>query len=467
MCQLLSSLQSGEVHKGIPKDEDVRQDSREQRQGMNRRELITGASAMAFSACTPSASQPTPTVDVFDGASLMKDVEAYVGFGVHRTGSEGDAATSRWFADHFRALGYTVEQTDVTCPNADTHVARLRIGEEAFDGFAQPPLVFTPEGGLTAPLVWWQATTPAKVKDAIAIVHVPRQAGAASPGAAYRQAFSACEAAGAKGIVALMSGPSGEVVAINTPLSLKPGLSILQIGEKERARLEAAMAAGAPGRLIMEGPGGDRTGVNTVATRGKAGDPWVIISTPQSGWFTCGGERGPGIAMHRALAAWAGQQTFPVRWLFIATSGHEWGDAGAEIFHHSQAPDPRETALWYHLGAGYGARAYSETPAGLLALETPNLARTLMATADLIPFCQAAFAGQPVIEKPLAADPATALGEYRLVLAESYPSAAGFWGANAHFHTPLDDASTTTPEIMSPIARAIAKVIEQKLSGLA
>jgi hypothetical protein len=264
-----------------------------------------------------------------------------------------------------------------------------------------------------------------------------------------------------------LSGPSGEVVAINTPLSLKPGLPTLQVGEKERVRLEAAMAGGAPGRLIMEGTGGERTGVNTVARLGREGDPWVIISTPQSGWFTCGGERGPGIAMHRALAAWAVKQTFPVRWLFIATSGHEWVDAGAEIFHHSQAPDPKETALWYHLGAGFGARAHDETPKRLVALDTPNLTRTLMATRDLIPFCEAAFAGQPVIEKPVTADPATALGEYRLVLAEGYPSAAGFWGANAHFHTPTDDASATSGEIMAPIARAIAKVIEQKLSTLA
>jgi len=53
------------------------------------------------------------------------------------------------------------------------------------------------------------------------------------------------------------------------------------------------------------------------------------------------------------------------------------------------------------------------------------------------------------------------------VLAEGYPSGVGFWGGNAHFHTPIDDASTTTPEIMAPIAKAIAEVIEQKLETLA
>lgn len=432
---------------------------------MNRRELMTGAGALAFTACAP-VTTPKPAADPFDGAALMKDVEAYVGFGTHRTGSEGDRATSSWFADHLRALSYKVEQTDVTCPNADTQVAKLRIGAEAFDGFAQPPLVFTPEGGLTAPLVWWNGEEPAKVKDSHAIVYIPRQPGANPPSAAYRDAIAKCAAAGAKAVIALMSSPSGEIVAINTPLAMKPSIPVLQIGEKERARFEAALAANTPGRLIMEGPGGERTGLNTVATRGEAG-PWVIISTPQSGWFTCGGERGPGIAMHRALAAWATTQSFPVRWLFIATSGHEWGDAGAEIFHHTQAPLPSETALWFHLGASFGARAYEETANGLVPKDTPNLARTLMATNDLVPICQAAFAGQPVIENPLPADPATALGEFRLVLAEGYPSGAGFWGGNAHFHTPIDGAGSTSPEIMAPIARAIAQVIEQRLSKLA
>ena len=95
-----------------------------------------------------------------------------------------------------------------------------------------------------------------------------------------------------------------------------------------------------------------------------------------------------------------------------------------------------------------------------------NLARTLMATPDLIPLCEAAFAGQPVIEKPLAADVSKALGEYRLVAEDGYPTSAGVWGANAKFHTPIDGADSTTAEIMEPIARAIASVIEARLSAL-
>ena len=448
---------------------DVKRTQRDrQEHGMNRRQLLAGTGALAITACSPKSDSVESYIrdaKVFSGANLMADVESYVNFGTHRTGSTGDLATTDWFTDHWATLGYAIEQTDVECPNADTHVAKLRIGDEAFDGFAQPPLVFTPEGGLSAPMVMWDAAVPAAVSGKIAVIHVPRAPNTPSPGPAYRAAVADCVKAGAKAAVLLMSGPSGEVVAINTPLKMQPSIPVLQIGEKERARVEAAMARNIPGKLIMEGPGGKRVGRNTIARFGESG-PWVIISTPQSGWFTCGGERGPGIAISRALSAWAVTQKFPVRWLFIATSGHEWTDAGAEIFHHGQAPKPADTALWFHLGASFGARAYEETPNGPVAQSTPNLGRALMASPDMIPHLEAAFAGQPVIEKPLARDVKTALGEYRLVAEEGYPSSAGFWGYNAHFHTPIDGAESTTPEIMEPIARGVAKAIEARLSKL-
>lgn len=441
---------------------------------MNRREWLAGAGAMALAACNqekppaaPAAATTAaiPSGDPFAGARLMADVESYVGFGTHRTGSPGDVATSDWFAKRWKELGYEIEQTEFSVPNADTNVAKLRIGSEAFDGFAQPPLAFTPEGGLSAPMAWWNDKSIADVSGKIALVHVPREPGAVSPGGAYRAIFEKCGLAGAVGIVAVMSGPSGEVVAINTPVELLLEIPVLQIGEKEKARLDAAVATKQPGKLIVEGPGGFRNGKNTIARRGTKG-PWVIISTPQSGWFTCGGERGPGIAMSRALSEWAATTTYPVRWLFIATSGHEWTDFGAHMFHENQAPDPKDTALWWHLGASFGARAYTETPTGLVAQDTPNLTRTLMATPDLVPLIEAAFAGQTPIDKPLTSDVTKALGEYRLVAEEGYPTAAGFWGGNAHFHTPIDTAASTTPEIMEPIARAIARVIETRLAAI-
>ena len=439
---------------------------------MNRRELLTTAGALALVGCGPApAVEDAAGVaaaaldDVFSGAKLMADVEAYVGFGTHRTGSVGDLATSAWFADYWRGLGYEIEQMDVETPNADTTVARLTAGGATFDGFAQPPLAFTPAEGITGKLVRWSEASPADVKGAIAYVHIPRAPGGLALGADYRAAFQAAAKAGAIGVLAAMSGPSGEVVAINTPVAMTLDIPVLQLGDKLKPQLDGIVDVGQDVTLTITGPGGTRVGKNTVARYGAEG-PWIIVSTPQSGWFTCGGERGPGIAMSRALAAWAIKSELPVRWLFVATSGHEWIDHGAHLFHELSAPGPDETALWWHLGAAFGARAYEETPDGLVAKDTPNLTRALMATPDLVPLIETAFAGQKVIETPMPADLSKALGEYRLVLEEGYPSGAGFWGGNAHFHTPIDGADATTGAIMEPIARAVAEVIEGKIRAL-
>lgn len=439
---------------------------------MNRRQLLMTTGALALVGCGPAPASDTAAGvaagaadDVFSGAKLMADVEAYVGFGTHRTGSPGDLATSQWFADYWRSLGYEIEQMDVEAPNADTTVARLVAGGAAFDGFAQPPLAFTPAEGITGKLVRWNEASPADVKGAIAYVHVPRAPGGLALGADYRAAFQAAAKAGAIGVLAAMSGPSGEVVAINTPVAMTLDIPVLQLGDKLKPQLDGIADIGQDVTLTITGPGGTRVGKNTVARYGAEG-PWIIISTPQSGWFTCGGERGPGIAMSRALAAWAIKSELPVRWLFVATSGHEWIDHGAHLFHEQSAPGPDETALWWHLGAAFGARAYEERPDGLVAKDTPNLTRALMATPDLVPLVEKAFAGQPVIGKPMAADLSKALGEYRLVLEEGYPSGAGFWGGNAHFHTPIDGADATTGAIMEPIVKAVAEVIEAKIAAL-
>ena len=441
---------------------------------MNRRELLASAGALTMVGCgapqqgqqAASAASGAPVAlkgDPFAASRLMSDVETYVRFGMHRTGSEGDVATSEWFAKRWTELGYEIEQTAFPTPNADTTMACVSAGGQVVDGFAQPPLSFTPEGGITAQLARWNPKSIADVTGSIAVVHIPRQPGAPAAMAAYRDAFQGAAKAGAVGVIGVTASASSEVFAINTPAEMYQEAPVLCVGEKDKARIDAMLAAGAPAKLEIRGPGGFRNGKNTVARRGTAG-PWIIVSTPQSGWFTCGGERGPGIAMSLALSAWAAAQSFPCRFLFVATSGHEWADAGAHIFHQGQAPDPKETALWVHLGASFGARGYEETAATLKSVETPNLARTLMASPDLAPLCQAAFAGQPVIEQPLPADIGKSAGEYTLVLKEGYPSSFGFWGMHGLFHTPLDDAKATSGAIMEPIVRAIAKVIEQKVA---
>jgi hypothetical protein len=439
---------------------------------MNRRDILKGAGGFAaasgIGACATSvtgagAATGARTADPLRGAALMKDVETYVGFGIHRSGGAADAATSGWFARRWKALGYDVAQTPFELPNTDTTRASLEVGGERFDGFAQPPISFTAQGGLSAPLAAWNAAAPGDVAGKIAVVHVARRAGAPSPSGAYRAAFASAHEAGALGAVGVISGPSREIVAINTPVDLKVGIPVLLVGEREQARLEAAMGKGQPGRLRIEGKGGVRTARNTVAKYGKTG-PWLVVSTPQSGWFTCGGERGPGVAMTLALSEWALQKRLPYRLCFTANSGHEWMYYGADRFREKDAPKPEETALWVHLGASYAARGYRETATGVEPLDVANDVSTLMVSPDLNDAAKAAFAGQPGLGRPVVGTVERSAGELTALIQEGYRSYFGFFGLTALFHTPVDTAASTSPAIMEPIARSIAQLIEDRLT---
>lgn len=438
---------------------------------MNRRDILKATGGLAaisgLAACgSLTGGSPGAVADPLSGASLMRDVETYVGFGNHRSGGKGDTATSNWFARRWKALGYEIEDMPFSLPNADTTTASLEIGGETFSGFGQPPLAFTPAGGLAAPLVVWSSTSPGDVAGAIAVISIPRKFGAASPSAAYRDAFGKARAAGAIGAVGVITSPSRDLVAINTPVDLAAGIPVLLIGERDQPRLSAAMARRAPGRLRIEGRGGSRTARNTVARFGKAG-PWLVVSTPQSGWFNCGGERGPGVAMLLALSDWARRQALPCRLCFVATSGHEWMYYGADMFREAGAPKPEETALWVHLGASYAARGYTETPGGLMPLDTPNPGSIFMVSADLADRARTAFAGQPPLDKPVIGSVAASAGELTALIREGYKSYFGFFGYSGLFHTPADTAASTSPAIMEPIARSIARLIRERLTGAA
>jgi hypothetical protein len=75
-----------------------------------------------------------------------------------------------------------------------------------------------------------------------------------------------------------------------------------------------------------------------------------------TGWFRCGAERGPGVALLLRLASDLATSKRPV-WL-VATGGHELGHLGMkQALAAGRLPSPEDTAVWVHLGAGIATRA--------------------------------------------------------------------------------------------------------------
>src|SRR5690606_29570670 len=131
---------------------------------------------------------------------------------------------------------------------------------------------------------------------------------------------------------------------------------VLVTGAKNAARLRELAKAGGSARLVIEGDDRrDVTATNVVGTIGN-GDRTVVVSTPQSGWFNCGVERGTGIALFLRLAEAAAADTRGHRWVFVSTSGHERDNTGAHYFLEERAPAPADTCVWLHLGASIAAK---------------------------------------------------------------------------------------------------------------
>jgi hypothetical protein len=83
--------------------------------------------------------------------------------------------------------------------------------------------------------------------------------------------------------------------------------------------------------------------------------PPLVIMTPRSGWWTCASERGGGIACWLELMrAMRGMQ--PARdVLFVASSGHELGQLGIEIYAERRPDLIKHSRAWIHFGANIGA----------------------------------------------------------------------------------------------------------------
>ena len=183
-----------------------------------------------------------------------------------------------------------------------------------------------------------------------------------------------------------------------------------------------------------------------------------MISTPQSGWFTCAAERGPGIALFLALAKWAKEQDR--RFLFVSTSGHELDGIGMRAFLASKAaPKVDDVACWVHLGAGIATWNFDELTGEIKDPKEVNPRRYLMTNAAMEPLLTPVFADLPGL-KP---NTELKLGETKIILEAGY-AGFGFAGRNLYHHTALDKPEMTGPTILEPVAKALVAALS-KVAG--
>ena len=393
------------------------------------------------------------------GERLFERVERYAAFGAHRTGGASDRATSRWLEDALSSFGFAVERQPFVVRQFFPGEQRLELADRSVSVFPHwlPRASSEPIRARLAPL------GDADLAGRIAFL-APERAGEW-----YRVRPSAlAEAAarkGARALVIALPHPSREIYATNAAAPyLERALPIptVILAASDAAHVAATMESGAPATLVSTGDHRSVEAVNVVAHHPPVpieGAPWVVVSTPTSGWFQCAGERGPGIALFLGLAEWvAGRgDASGFNWLFVANSGHELSFAGAR---HSMelAPAATDVRAWLHLGASIGARKWTEHGGVLSPLEQAHEFNPFFYAPQLDPAAVAAFATIPDLEVLPAAELRRAHSELGEILHAGYP-AAGFVGPHRFFHTPKDTPDVTSPALLAPYGAALREFV--------
>lgn len=422
--------------------------------------LMRGALATA----APLLAASTGASNKGDGDTLMRDVEHYVALGNKRSGGSGDMAVGTWLEREMEALGFRCTRHAIEVPWFEPEEARLSIGQEDFPVLPVGIAVPTPRGGLAGDIRIVAPPGAMPPSDArrgsapfIALAFLPyaRWSSAATP--IVGQTVRVCRAAGAAAVILVTTGPTGKAIMLNAdgvaPISDIP---VATIGYADAARIVASQGDGA--RLHLRGPAGRRAAFNLVARRGSARGKQLIVSTPRSGWFACGAERGPGIAVWLDLARRLAKEERDI--VFLCTSGHEFENLGAEHIIKDALPPPATTSLWIHLGAGFACNDWHEFGTLLVPLHNVDSQRFLAASKSLVATCRRLFAGQPGLEAAYATDDLLT-GELKVIVSNGYANCVGLFGAHRFHHLETDGINCVHAEAMAQVSNSLIQLIEE------
>lgn len=357
------------------------------------------------------------------GIQLRRDVATFAAFGEHRSGGEPARNAARWLAGRLGALGYQTQMDTFPVATFTDPWVKIAAGEKTFAGFVQwlPPRNQWPDI-LTGPLV--DLTKGPSKPGCLALISQPAPFSAYWPERLNDVVAAASEAIA---VILAVDDPLGGLFAYNRDATLprlpvpvliveKAGMTVL----KNAAEHDKSAAVRGAGSIQQA------DAFNVRATMTGTGRT-IVLSTPLTGWFRCGAERGAGVAALIALGQMLSSTGRPIE--LIASGAHEIGHLGMQRAIANGAADPQKVAVWCHLGASLGATALDESGG-------PKSVHFMMANK---------------LEQDSLRTFADGLGLQRLPGTYSSPGEAGdvirghfenviaFTGVFPGFHTPADD----------------------------
>ena len=434
----------------------------------NRRDiLLASAAGLAVSGCASGAqhSSLAGSIDPFAEARLAETLQRLDAVESLQTGTAGELAFAAYVERRMANAGLDVTRQAVDAPGFSIRKASATCLGQETQVVPQSIVVPTGPDGITAPLrLWRDQSDTALMRDAIALILLPRARHSRLGSRAIRAPLDAAISGGARAVILITDGPTGETIYLNADYERPPAsVPVALIGPNYSDTLLKGAREGASCNLVIDGESLRRVSAN-IFGRVTGRGPTVVVSTPRTGWLKCVGERGPGLAIFLALAEWAPKALPKHDLLFLTTAAHEYDNAGGLQFINKLAPKPAETALWVHLGAGFAVRNFQEVgPHELKPLSGAFPERSLVGTDNLLEALKTEFAGLPGLESVRPAS-AGAAGELQEIFAHGYNPAFGFFGSHYYHHTIADRLDKADPALAREVGLRIRNATVQYLS---
>ena len=286
----------------------------------------------------PAHSDPRPRI--------AQIILAYEDQGIHRTGTEVDRISGDWLATEVRRSGLTPARETFTINRVDPITASLSTDGRRIQGVMLFDGGFTDAAGVSGRLGPLASDAPIGLTQA-----APNTAGTGPLVEARHQNRH-------RAIVVVTRGGRPGLCPSNAESFLRPfGPPVLQVSSEEAGSLAGLERPDSDVTLIAHAKRTPAEAFNVTASIPGAdrSSPPLVIMTPRSGWWTCASERGGGIACWLEVMR-AMRDMKPVRdVLFVASSGHELGQLGIEIYAGRRPELIKHSRAWIHFGANIGA----------------------------------------------------------------------------------------------------------------
>jgi hypothetical protein len=308
---------------------------------MRRRDFIAGLAGTAAWSLPAQAQQS-------DVQRRIGDViHRYEEQGFHRTGTQVDQISGEGLGNLVRGIGLEPMREEFSLSRVDPIDASTVVNGRKIEGLPLFDGGFTNSAGIRGRIGDLNSDAP------IGLVQIqfPFLADRGPLGDARRQNRH-------QAIVVVTRGARPGFCLCNADNFLRPfGPPVVQVTSEEAPFLADCARQGLEAVLTAHVERTQSQAFNVIAViSGKdRGIGPLVVMTPRSGWWSCASERGGGLAVWLEIMR-ALRDAKPARdVLFVATTGHEIGYRGVEVFIELRPEILSGAKAWMHLGANIGA----------------------------------------------------------------------------------------------------------------